>query len=229
MKSGLGILVLHYGINRVVLNNLASIRNQNPRATIVTISAGAVLPGGYSLEATPELKKIHAAHPSRSSDWLMCSWFLQRRESCQKWWVVEWDTFCRLPVRSFYGPVWDLPFVATTIQLPRRDHWFWFRHVPRMPPDVRSYAMGAAPFLYLLSERAVKLICSALIKNPFSAGNGELRFATIANKCGVPPHAYSPPHSHVTFHTAPFPMQLKTVFHPVKHLVQDPAAAGRSG
>jgi len=87
---------LHHNVNRVVLNNLHSIKRHNLEAIIATISAGEVLPNGYAMDATPDVKKLHSATPSRGSDWLVCSWFLQRKEKCDKWWIVEWDTFCRM-------------------------------------------------------------------------------------------------------------------------------------
>jgi hypothetical protein len=220
MPSNLGIVFLHHNCNGVVLNNLASIRRQNPEAKIATLSAGEPLPGGYTLAATPEIKERHAANEKKSSDWLLCSWFLQRQEKCRKWWVVEWDVFCTMPVREYYRPVWKFPFVASCVRVRHRDpEYGWFRSVDTMPAEYVPYAMGAVPFAYLLDEEALHAICTTLLQKPFLGGNGELRFATVANWCGYPPCGYSPPNDHIGWRTWMEIALQKTIYHPVKHLV----------
>jgi len=109
MSSNLGILFLHHQIDEVVLNNLASVRRHNPGANVVTMSAAEPLPGGYSLDATPEIKELHVAQPKRSGDRLLCSWFMQRKEQCKKWWIIDWDVYCTMSVREYYEPVWNFP------------------------------------------------------------------------------------------------------------------------
>ena len=219
MNTQLGILFLHHKIDEVVLNNLSSIRAHNPEAILATISAEEPLPHGYTLEATPELKRIHASNPHRSSDWLVCSWFLQRKEQCRRWWIIEWDTFCRIPADQYYAPVWDFPFVASQVFYRYRNpEWYWFSATGNMPGEYRPYAMGASPFLYLLSETALSAICNALLDKPFCAGNGELRFATVANKCGYAPCGYSPPNDQITWISWNSISDKQTVFHPVKHI-----------
>jgi hypothetical protein len=222
MKDKLGILFLHHNINDVVLNNLSSIRRHNPEATIVTISAGQKLPHGYSIDTTPEVKSFFLKNPRRSSDWLVCSWFSQRVEQCDKWWIIEWDTYSRISVESYYHCVWDFPFVASSVRLRHREPgWPWFNATKGMPKDLVPFAMGAVPFLYLVSAGALENICSALLKAPFYAGNGELRFATIANKCGFAPCGYSPPDDQITWKSLTSIKNKKYIFHPVKYFVDD--------
>jgi hypothetical protein len=220
VSAKLGIVFLHHEVNDVVRNNLASIRRQNPRAVIATIGAGEALPGGYALAATPELQRLHAAKPAKSADWLTCSWFLQRREKCAKWWLVEWDVFCTVPVQEYYRPVSEFPFVASCVRVRHRDpEYGWFRETTAMPAEYRPYAMGAVPFAYLLDEDALAVICTTLLQKPFLAGNGELRFATVANWCGYPPCGYSPPNDHLGWKTWTNLAPQRTIYHPVKHLV----------
>jgi hypothetical protein len=218
MAASLGILFLHHAINEVVLNNLSSIRRQNPQATLICMSAGKSLPNGYSLASTPALDKLHSLNPKKGSDWLVCSWFLQRNEICDKWWIVEWDTYSRMPVTEYYLPVWDFPFITSNvIRRFRQPQWPWFRDVKEMPRGYQKYAIGASPFLYLVSDFALKAICTSLIRKPFSIGNAELRFATVANKCGYTPCGYSPPHDQITWIPWNTVSDRKTIFHPVKH------------
>src|SRR5581483_8229585 len=185
MSREFGILFLHHTVNGVVRRNLASVRRQNPGATVVTMSAGKKLPGGYSLAATPEIAALHAVNARRSSDWLVCSWFAQRREHCRKWWIIEWDTFCSLPAREYYRPVWRFPFVVSSVRLLTREpEWNWFHALASLPPAYRPHATGAVPFLFLVSDRALRRICRLLLAEPLFAGNGELRFCTAATRCG---------------------------------------------
>jgi hypothetical protein len=216
----LGIVFLHHQINEVVRNNLASLRRQNPTAVIATISAGEPLPGGYALAATPEVQALHAANVRKSGDWLVCSWFLQRREKCRKWWLVDWDVFSTIPVREYYRPVWKFPFVATTVRAQHRDPgWDRFQQIKNLPEEYQPYAMGAVPFVYLIDEAALSAICTTMIKKPFLTANAELRFATVANWCGYPPCGFSPPNDHIGWRAWRSLVPEPDIFHPVKHWV----------
>jgi hypothetical protein len=216
----LGILFLHHKVDRITRANLESVRKQNPGATLVTMSADKKFRDGYNLDATPEIQKLHAAIPRRGSDWLVCSWFTQHRERCKKWWIIEWDTFCAVPAREYYRAVWDFPFVASSVRLPHREpEWNWFRHIADLPEQLQPYALGAVPFLYLVSERALECICRALLKEPFTAGNGELRFSTVANASGFAPCGFSPPGDGITWTPWTSPPKSAVILHPVKQVL----------
>ncbi len=220
MPATLGILFLHHKIDDVVCANLSSVRRHNPGATIVTMSAGEAFPGGYSLAATPALQKLHAANPKKSSDWLVCSWFLQRREHCAKWWIVEWDTYCTMSVREYYRAVWEFPLVVSSVRLPYREvEWGWFDSAKKFPAKYRPFAMGGTPFIYLVSDRALRATCRLLLKVPFRTGNGELRFCTAANWCGFPPCGFSPPRDLITWITLREAPAYKGIFHPIKRRI----------
>lgn len=83
---------------------------------MATMSAGKKFPNGYNIDATPEIKRLHSAIVSCVNDWLVCSWFLQRRERCAKWRIIEWDAFCAASVRDYYRPLRDFPLLAA-------NHW----------------------------------------------------------------------------------------------------------
>ncbi len=230
MNDRLGILFLHHHVDRVVTNNLRNIRLHNPDAVVATISAGTPLPGGYTLDSTPRLKQLHSALMKRSGDRLVCSWFLQRKEICDKWWIVEWDTFCNISARDYYRPVWNFPFVASSVRLPHREpewDWFakvkknpWFGSAKKIPESYKPFVMGIVPFMSLLSEDALKATCTMLLENPLTTGNSELRFATAANRCGYVPCGYSPPDDQITWITWKTLPSKPTIVHPVKHFVE---------
>lgn len=228
-RQTLGVLFLHHNVNEVVLANLKNIRDHNPHATMVTMSAGEKIAGGYSIEATPGLKAIHGQSIRRSSDWLVCSWFQQRKEQCDKWWIVEWDTFCRSSVQEYYRPVWKFPYVAsTTLYRYRNPDWSWFKFASKLPEPLRPFAMGASPFIYLVSESALQAVCTKLLASPSSAGNGELRFATAANSCGYAPCAYSPPNDCITWMKWKQLDEKALIIHPVKEIFPQSLEEGKT-
>lgn len=218
-SRALGILFLHHSHNPVTRFNLAQIRLRNPDATIATMSPGDPLPGGYTLRDTPPLKRLHAQLPARRVDLLVCSWFLQKREACRKWWIAEWDVYPEVSVADYYGSVWEYPFVASSVRLPRREpEWNWFRSLQGTPKGYRPFLVGAVPFIFLFDELALAAACNMLLKHPFFSGNSEMRLATAANRAGYPPCGFSPPHDGISW------MEWKRVtgppgiFHPVKHI-----------
>jgi hypothetical protein len=220
-KERLGIVMLHHRIDHVMLNNLRSVQVHNPDATIITISASEPLLGGYTLEATPELKRLHALDIKHSGDRLLCSWFMQRKEMCDKWWVIDWDVFCGISVRKYYEPVWHFPFVASSVCLPYRNPgWTWFKYVKSLPVGYQKFALGAVPCLYLLSENALSATCAKLLEENIIIGNSELRFATAANRCGFPPCGYSPPNDQITWMNWKSLARRQTISHPIKHYVE---------
>ena len=132
MIERLGILFLHHHVDHVVKNNLRSIRLHNPDVFLTSVSAGEPLPGGHTIAPTSQLKWLHSTLHSRSSDRLVCSWYIQRQphEICDKWWIVEWDVFCNMAIRVSDRSVWDFPFVVPSVRLPHREpEWHWFGQV----------------------------------------------------------------------------------------------------
>jgi hypothetical protein len=216
----IGVLFLHHTCDSVTINNLNSIVKNNPGITVNTMGASEAISGGYSLNDTPRLKELHSEMPKRREDLLVCSWFLQKKHKCDKWWIVEWDLYCEIPIQHFYSQVWDYDFVASSVCLPYREpNWYWFRSLRDLPSDYKPFAMGALPFVFLMSERALESTCRMLIENPFFIGNSELRFATAANRSGYPPCGFSPPGDKITWIPWKRIDGPKSISHPVKHYV----------
>jgi len=219
MAEKLGIIFLHHNTSPEARRNLASIRAHNSDAVLVTMSAGEPFKNGYTLQSTPDLKPLHALDPAQSPDWLLCSWFTQRQEQCDKWWIVEWDTFARVSVRDYYRAVWEYPFVASSVRLPYREpEWAWFNKISNLPPIYSSSLVGGVPFIYLVSDDVIKRACTTLLEVPITSGNGELRFPTAASSCGFPPCGYSPPRDRITWIQWRSLPDERAVFHPVKRI-----------
>ncbi len=175
------------------------------------------------MDPTPELKRLHSLSPNRSSDRMVCSWFLQRKEVCDRWWIIEWDAYCAMSVQDYYQPVWDFPFVASSTRLTYREpDWYWFNEVRKqsIADDYQPFLMGALPFLYLISEPALKATCKMLLENPLDVGNSELRFGTAANRCGFSPCGFSPPNDQITWMPWETSPAKPAIVHPIKHIVE---------
>jgi hypothetical protein len=231
MIERLGILFLHHHVDHIVKNNLRSIQLHNPDVFLASISTGEPLPGGYTITPTPQLKWLHSTLHSRSSDRLVCSWYVQRRphEICDKWWIVEWDVFCNMAIRDYYRSVWDFPFVVPSVRLPHREpEWHWFgqmekeakKEPQKMPAGYKPFMAGMVPFFCLISEAALKATCSMLLENPLGVGNGEFRFATAASRCGYPPCGFSPPNDQISCYPWKTLPKNPTIVHPVKFFVK---------
>ena len=100
--ESLGVVFLHHRTDEVTANNLASFRDWNPHATIVTMGAEESFPGGYSIRDFPRFAE-HWHHQiskpgmrGQSPDLLLYAWYQNRREHCDRWLVVEWDSFCAM-------------------------------------------------------------------------------------------------------------------------------------
>ncbi len=219
----LGVLLLHHDTDPVTINNRDSIAKHNPGVAIATISAEASFVDGYSPFLTPQLYNVYLREPKAFNDMLVCSWFIQRREICKKWWIVEWDTYCSMPIREYYRDVWHRPFVASEVYSTKRPvDWHWFHNIKDLPADCQPYAMGAVPFLYLISEEALTAVCEYMIRKPLLVPNNELRFASIANRCGFPPFAFTPPGNQISWIRPASRPIGRGIYHPVKHLVSSP-------
>jgi hypothetical protein len=225
----LGIIFLHHQIDSVTLNNLESFRRWNPNTPLITVTAGQALKGGFSLRAHPgecDRWKSHTAVPwrlAKSADVLVYLWYPHRRVHCEYWVIVEWDSYCGMPVEDFFSLVADFRFVGPSIRLRNREpEWHWFSQASTLPVELRGYAMGVVPFSFLLVEDALLAeICARAPWGGLGDCNAELRFATLAHACGCPAVAH--PLAGWNISWTPLPEDAPVHFgmwHPVKFLVR---------
>ena len=228
----LGIVFLHHQTDEVTLNNLASFRRWNPDAFIVTMSAGAALPGGYSIAEFPKMKEIWDRHTKtgdlrgRSADLLLYAWYLNRREHCERWLIVEWDTYCASSVEVFFQAAWEHDFVAAHVQWPLKNpQWYWWRTHDSLPSHLHRFAAGIVPFSCLLVKDSVLDAVTRIVPwDQLGRCNGELRFATLANACGFPPSQVPSRNQTIEWQPLPQTTELRGgLFHPVKWLADEHA------
>lgn len=227
----LGIIFLHHKTDDVTINNLQSFKKWNPDAVFVTMSPDEALPGGYSIQNMPdwlEKWKVQTSKPdmlAKSTDLLIYAWYANRKENCEKWLIVEWDTFCNCSVEDYFGQLIEQDLVGAYIQVLGKDNWYWFPQLNSFPEILHKNAAGIVPMsLVLVSDTALNSIYKSLdvFNNNFGAGNGELRFATLAKFAG-----------HEAIHNSigaginepiklPENLYIKHgMFHPIKHVVKE--------
>jgi len=226
-----GIVFLHHQVDAITENNLKSFRDWNPEATIVTVSAGEPFPGGYSIRDLPqgpfwEEHNWKWKMQSRIADVLLYSWYLNRREHCDRWVVVEWDAYCGMPVEKFFEHVWDFDLVAASTRWPHRDwEWFWFSTVKTLPDDLQPFALGLVPFCFLMmKDHVLSAVCDRVPWEHLGCCNAELRFGTLACAAGF--GAVSNPLAQWNISSRELPEHSPVhqgMWHPVKWLVSSPA------
>lgn len=229
----LGIVFLHHRTDEVTLNNLESFRRWNPDATIVTVSPTTALAGGYSIEQFADYKKIWDRHTAsvhlraRSADLLLYGWYLNRKEECERWLVVEWDTYCTTKVEKFFEADWERDLVVSRVRWPLKDPgWYWWKSHASLPPDLHRFAAGTVPFsCILIKDAALTAIVEKVPWDQLGECNGELRFGTLANACGFPPIEVSSGKEFIDWEPlAPTSKLVGGLFHPVKWLASDRGA-----
>lgn len=236
VKNKLGIVFLHHRVDAVTLNNLQSFRRWNPDATIVTMSANESLPEGYSIQRMAgwvDRWRKQTAKPglrARSTDILVYAWYHNRLEDCEKWLLVEWDSYCACPVEEYFGMLMEKDLVASTVHLQEDGgNWSWFRKSRSLPEGIQSDAAGVVPFsLVLISDSTLSSMCKMLPCGDLGDGNGELRFASLARACGVTPH----PNPFAPGKNGWSPLRRGTLlgrgmWHPVKWLSDPPVEQDR--
>jgi hypothetical protein len=224
-KPGLGIVFMHHTTDEVTLYHLDKIKKLHPTAVITPIGQTDKLPGGYSLLGTPDLDRRHAWKRERSGDVLLLSWWVQHQEQAQRWWIVEADTLCEIPITEFFWPVWEFPFLCVSRRETWRDDtWYWFSKIEKdkIPAKYHKYLAGSVPFFYVIRDDFLAAIANCLLSGDWRWGNSELRFMTAARMCGFEPCAFSPPWDRVTW----IPWQQrqltgpKSIWHPVKRIME---------
>lgn len=193
--ESIGLVFLHHLTDEVTANNLQSFRDWNPGMTIVTMSAAEPFPDGYSIQDFSEYREKWARHTAQegrhnsSADVLLYAWYQNRRERCDRWVVVEWDAYCAMRVGDFFAIAWEFDVVAPGVVWRNRDPgWYWFSAVPTLPADLQPFAVGIAPFCFIMVRDAVlEKVCQRVPWDQLGKGNSELRFATLVYASGFTP------------------------------------------
>ncbi|WP_345319755.1 hypothetical protein [Novipirellula rosea] len=219
---------LHHDDDPVTRDHFARLQRFSSGPTVAVSSATPLATGesiadfSHSLwraqvEQRPKLK-------AKSTDLLLIDWFRNRRVSADRYFIVEWDTLVNQSIDDLLLPVTQFPLAAPSIRLSHREPEWFRRQRPHIPADLRPLATGMVPFSCIMVSHAVlNQIAMLYTEDLMGLGEvtGELRFATLAARCGITPVSIPSLHR-VTW--MPFrPIGLgATIYHPVKLPYVDP-------
>lgn len=226
-EETVGIVFLHHRTDPVTANNLQSFRDWNPDLLIVTISAGEAFPGGYAIRDFPAEAEKWERHTGqshlqqRSADLLLYAWYRHRREHCDRWVIVEWDAFCAMRIADFFAHVWAFDVAGPTVVWRNREPgWPWFATASTLPADLHPWAVGVAPFCFILVRDAV--LAAVVQRVPWAQlgqANCELRFGTLVHAAGFVPVANPLASWNIGWQPLPETTALGAgLWHPVKWL-----------
>lgn len=219
------ILFLHHRLDSVTLNNFDSFRKWNPNVPIVPISGGERMAGGVAVEDLPEFQRLCRHYEGtewmhRSGlDVMLADWYRRRKIHAKRWFLVEWDGWCGMPVNKFLGEVWDADVVVSSVRWPNREpEWYWFRQIQRLPPEYRAYLVGMVPTCFtMLSDRAFRAISDRLKGDVLGHIIYEIRIPTLAHAAGFPPVVNPRAGWNVSWKEIPEGTQLSSnLWHPIK-------------
>jgi hypothetical protein len=184
----LGIFFAHFTMNEATRVNLESFRRWHPDGPVIPVTASdETFEGGYFAK---DFKLWDPDHAWYNADYPLYHAYLSCPVKCQRWFFVEWDCHCNMPVREYFRHVWDFDFVAPSIRLPYREpEWAWFKEFHLLPEKFRPFAMGVVPLNgIMVSDRALAKIIPVVLQERLAV-QCELRIATVGNFVGHPPVA----------------------------------------
>lgn len=180
------ILFLHHHplYEAVMARHLALLKALNPNAEVVPLC----------FEPDRETRDWQW----RNCDVLIYEWFIQVQPEHERFFIIEFDTFCTMPLKEFYGSAYDKPAVGSVIVLPwshepvlgygqpmREWHWFSHGDTPRLYPFLR----GLCPVCgAMFSRKCLAKMSSIYFSNrEVDRLHAECRLGTLACMAGYEP------------------------------------------
>jgi hypothetical protein len=181
----LGIIFAHFTLNEATRVNLESFRRWHTEGPVLTVTSSDLNFEGGCLG-----KNFPLWEPGKEwyhADYTLYQAYLTRQVDCRRWFYVEWDCHCNMPVREYLRHVWDFDFAAPSVRLYYREpEWAWFQQMRFLPEQLRPYAMGVVPLNgIMLSNRALSAIVAAVLKERLPI-QSEFRIGTLGHACGFP-------------------------------------------
>jgi glycosyltransferase involved in cell wall biosynthesis len=154
-----------------------------------------------------------------SADSILYRWFLHGGIRARRYLILEWDTLATMPVREFYGDLWDRDVVATAVKRwETHPRWHWFHQQSHLlSPQLRPHAAGVVPLNGLLLSHCA--LCSVVAANPPPGIFSELRIGTLLRAAGFEFHELPPEKRRMnSFHhlNVEFDGVTPGIYHPIK-------------
>lgn len=177
MKPECCILFMHHRADELTRRHFQLLREHNPYP-VIPLHAGQ----REHLEHAVDTGAL--ADVWRNSDLGYLNWFRRRPFDAERYLWLEYDTFANLPVREFYGEVWQRDAVGAQVKSPARNRdWCWFSERGLLPHELRAHCGGLSPLSgILLSHRAMTVLAHAA---PMPSVFCEFRVGTLLQAGGV--------------------------------------------
>lgn len=147
------ILFSHHKNDELTRHHLNVLRAANPFYPVLPICR----------ERDGKRNALQDAHNVWTQDtadqigWAHCDiqvheWFKQRPLSAHRYIVIEYDVYAPMPVRDFYGPLWDADCVGINVwrKPAHSDKWVWFKDIGKLPEQWQEEAVGIDPCAVML-------------------------------------------------------------------------------
>lgn len=163
----------------------------------------------------------------RNADLLVYDWFARTNPGYDRYFIIEWDTFCTMSLKEFYGAAYDQPAVGATVIRPwsmdpvpgygqPMREWHWFTH--GNTPDIYPFLRGIIPLCGAMFSRDAMtgMVKSYSEIRDVDRLHCECRIATLARLAGFEPSRIN---DEAHLYISPKKIEMKEtrgVWHPVK-------------
>jgi hypothetical protein len=213
------IVFTHYRDDEITRTHLDLIRRLNPYPVVAVCNASPERVEG-AIDVDLLSKRWSTEEKWTSADGMLYRWFLHGGVRAQRYLILEWDALATMPVKEFFGDLWDKDAVGASVKSHEsHPEWFWFRtQIHLLPPALRPHAAGIVPFNgLLLSHRALSAVVNA---DPPPGLCCELRIGTLLRSLGIEITEYPPEKRRMnSFHPDNITYDGVTpgLYHPIKH------------
>lgn len=184
------ILFLHHKDDETTRYHLDLLRRGNPYPVVAVCDASAERVEG-AIDVDVLTKEWASEDKWGGIDTVLYRWFRHGGLRAERYVFFEWDTLATMPVKEYFGALWDEDAAGASTMLIERDpDWWWFHQLDRLPPHVRDVAAGIVPLSgLLLSDRALAAVASSAIPADVYC---ELRLGTLLRAAGFTLSEYPP-------------------------------------
>lgn len=226
------ILFMHHKTCDVTINNLNSLRKNNPNKKIITIGFDKfqLLDGSHVVHKNDVLYPNNNLMIDKNKDWnywsevdLLIYDFYIHHPNYSHYIITEWDVYCNCSAEDFYGDrLYSDALGHGIVTQDNIQDWCWYQFLTEEQKKIPNLG-GIGPVLILFSNRVLKAITDKLLLNPRLYDNmfSELRMGTLVQQCGFKLKQYSDNDTFVSWKPEyiRFDPKVPGWYHPIKTLV----------
>lgn len=219
-----GIVVRHIDVNDITVKHIELMRQYNPNVPIETISGNIPFKNGLAANKLHDLNDIwQRVAINKNKAWQNCDllnylWWLNKKNNCKKWILLEADVRCNMNLKEFWGNNWNDPFVVAGRAGITEGEWYWKKEYNHLPESYKPYYTGIMPFTVILINDDVLTKMVKLLQEEYLDVFCEVRFPTLANRVGYPPKGFKNYKGNISFQKLQPDLDItqEGLWHPVR-------------